>query len=66
MDKKIKVAQIIGKAGNGGVEAYIFNYFKALDKDKFQFDFYVCGESKIIYKQLIQLSQLYQRKSRKE
>lgn len=54
MDKKIKVAQIIGKAGNGGVEAYIFNYFKALDKDKFQFDFYVCGESKIIDKQYVE------------
>ena len=53
-DKKIKVAQIIGKAGNGGVEAYIFNYFKTIDKNKFGFDFFVCGDSKIIDRDFVE------------
>ena len=52
--KKIKVAQIIGNAGNGGVETYIYNYFKTIDKNKFQFDFFVCGDSKIIDKDFIE------------
>lgn len=42
MNKKIKIAQIIGKAKNGGVEACILNYHKAIDRNlvKFHSTFY--------------------------
>lgn len=47
-NRKIKVAQIIGNAGNGGVEACILNYYKAIDRDKIQFDFFVSQTSDLI------------------
>ena len=53
-NKKIRVAQIIGKACNGGVEACIFNYFKAIDKSKVTFDFFVENTSDIINKDVIE------------
>lgn len=56
MDEKgrIVVAQIIGKTLNGGVEACIFNYFKAIDKSKVTFDFFVENTSDIINKDVIE------------
>lgn len=51
--KKIKVAQIIGKASNGGVEACILNYYKNVDRDKIQFDFFVSETSDIINEEII-------------
>ena len=50
MSKIIRVAQVIGNAGAGGVEACIMNYYKAIDKTKIQFDFFVEQESVIINK----------------
>lgn len=49
MDKRepIRIAQIMGKLWAGGVEAVIFNYYRALDKDKVQFDFYYDADSTI-------------------
>ena len=47
-NRKIKVAQIIGNAGNGGVEACILNYYKAIDRDKIQFDFFVSQTSDLV------------------
>lgn len=43
MQKKIRIAQIVGNAKEGGIINFIFNYFKHIDKDKFQFDFYTYG-----------------------
>ena len=37
----IKVAQVIGKLNKGGVEAVINNYYRYIDRDKFQFDYYI-------------------------
>ena len=37
----IKVAQIIGKLNKGGVEAVINNYYRNIDREKFQFDYYI-------------------------
>lgn len=50
----ILVAQIIGKALNGGVEACIWNYYKAIDKEKVQFHFFVENTSAIIDKEKIE------------
>ena len=36
----IRVAQIMGKLWAGGVEMVVFNYYRAIDKSKIQFDFY--------------------------
>lgn len=37
----IKVLQIMGCLGSGGVEAVIMNYYRHIDKNKIQFDFVV-------------------------
>lgn len=47
-EKKIKVAQIIGHAANGGVESFVLNYYNKINLEEFSFDFYVDGESKLI------------------
>lgn len=44
--EKIKVAQIIGNAGNGGVEAYILNYYKAIDRNLVEFHSAFCSNFK--------------------
>lgn len=51
--KKIKVAQIIGNAANGGVEACILNYYKNIDRSKIQFDFFVSKTSDLINEKVI-------------
>ncbi|MCC4404971.1 glycosyltransferase [Limosilactobacillus reuteri] len=47
MEKTIKVAQIIGKLYGGGVEKVIFNYYRAIDKSKVQFDFFYDADSTV-------------------
>ena len=54
MEKPIKVAQVIGIANNGGVEAVVMNYYRNIDRSKVQFDFLVESESKIINKEEIE------------
>lgn len=41
----IRVAHIIGKMLAGGVETVVFNYYKAIDHSKIQFDFYYDQDS---------------------
>ena len=41
MDKPIRVLQILGIVGGGGVEAVIMNYYEHINRDKVQFDFIV-------------------------
>lgn len=53
-NRVIRVAQIIGIANDGGVESCIMNYYKAIDKRKVQFDFFVESTSKIINKERIE------------
>lgn len=42
-DKPIRIAQIVGKWVGGGVESFIMNYYRKIDKTKIQFDF-ICDE----------------------
>lgn len=51
---KIKIAQVIGMAVEGGVEACIKNYYTHIDRSKVQFDFFVENTSKIIDKEEIE------------
>lgn len=39
--KPIRVAQVMGQMGGGGVEAVIMNYYRAIDRSLVQFDFVV-------------------------
>lgn len=41
----IRVAQIMGKMENGGVEAVVMNYYRHIDRTKMQFDFIVDNDS---------------------
>lgn len=52
--KIIRIAQVIGAAGTGGVESCIMNYYKHIDKTKVQFDFFVESDSKIIDREKIE------------
>ncbi len=44
--KKIRVAQIVGKTKLGGVSNCVLNYYKNIDKSKFEFDFFTYGSKK--------------------
>ena len=48
MNGPMRIAQIMGKMDNGGVEAVIMNYYRNIDRSKVQFDFIVDGDSKFI------------------
>ncbi len=41
----IRVAQIMGKMENGGVESVVMNYYRHIDRTKIQFDFIVDDDS---------------------
>lgn len=43
----IRIAHIIGKMWAGGVEAVVFNYYRAIDHKKYQFDFYYDEDSTV-------------------
>ena len=53
MDKKIRVAQVIGKGNNGGVEAMIINLYRFIDREKVEFDFLIENECDIINKKIV-------------
>ena len=41
MEKPIRILQVLGIVGGGGVEAVILEYYKHINRDKVQFDFIV-------------------------
>lgn len=41
MSKAIRVAQVVGRMESGGVEAVVMNYYRTMDKERVQFDFFV-------------------------
>lgn len=43
----IKIAQIVGNTVTGGVPSCVLNYYRFIDKEKYQFDFYTYGPSKL-------------------
>lgn len=45
-DGPIRVAQIVGKMNNGGVETLVMNYYRYIDKSRVQFDFIFDSDSK--------------------
>ncbi len=43
--KPIRIAHVIGQMVNGGVESVVFNYYRNIDKTKYQFDFFYDTDS---------------------
>ncbi len=54
MKEPIRVAQIMGKMENGGVESVIMNYYRHIDRTKIQFDFFVDSDSSMPQKSEIE------------
>lgn len=50
----IRVAHIVGKMVGGGVEAFIMNYYRNIDRTKVQFDFIIDSDSKVVPKEEIE------------
>lgn len=46
-EKTIRIAYIIGKMWAGGVESVVFNYYRAIDHKRFQFDFFYDEDSTV-------------------
>ena len=49
----VRIAHVIGKARNGGVEAAVLNYYKYIDRTKIQYDFLIYEDSTHIPEQFI-------------
>lgn len=49
MAKTIRILQIMGKVGSGGVESVIMNYYRHINKEKVQFDFVVHKDAEKAY-----------------
>lgn len=47
MEKILRIAQIMGKMENGGVESVVMNYYRHIDRSKIQFDFIADKDSSI-------------------
>ena len=47
-EKTIRVAQIIGKMAGGGVESFIMNYYRNIDRERIQFDFIIDSDSTVV------------------
>lgn len=47
MSEIIKIAQIMGRLSAGGVESVVFNYYRKIDKNMIQFDFFYDEDSEI-------------------
>lgn len=50
----IRIAQVIGKMMNGGVEAVVMNYYRHIERSKIQFDFIVDEDSTYIPREEIE------------
>lgn len=50
----IRVAQVMGKMDGGGVESVVMNYYRAIDREKVQFDFIVDADSALVPKAKIE------------
>ncbi len=49
MEKKIRILQVLTYMGRGGAESVVMNYYRALDKTKYQFDFLVHRKERGLY-----------------
>ena len=52
--RPIRIAQVVGKMVNGGVEAVVMNYYRNIDRSQVQFDFIVDEDSTYIPREEIE------------
>lgn len=45
MDRPFRVAQVLNRMDSGGIEAVVMNYYRHIDREKIQFDFYFAEDS---------------------
>ena len=45
MSELVRVAQVLNQMDNGGIESVVMNYYRHVDKEKVQFDFYINQDS---------------------
>ena len=45
MNEPLRIALVIGKLFNGGVENIVMNYYRNIDREKIQYDFIIDGDS---------------------
>lgn len=57
----MRVAQVIGKLANGGVEAVVNNYYQHTDTERFQFDYYIDEDSQEPPQEMIRRGARYYR-----
>ncbi len=56
MDKQLRVAQVLGVMTGYGVEAFVMNHYRFIDRSKVQFDFFVNEDStKVPYEEIEKL-----------
>lgn len=53
-EQPIRIAHVIGKWVGGGVESFIMNYYRNIDKSKVQFDFIIDSDSTSVPKKEIE------------
>lgn len=53
-EKPIRIAQIMGKMNSGGVESFVMNYYRNIDRNEIQFDFIVDEDSLLPQKEEIE------------
>lgn len=51
MSEPIRVAQVLNKMDSGGIEAVVMNYYRNMNREKVQFDFYFAENSAFPQKQ---------------
>ncbi len=44
----VRIAQILGKMNGGGAEQVVMNYYRAIDREKVQFDFFCFKSSRMV------------------
>lgn len=47
MNMPIRIAQVLNRMDSGGIEAIVLNYYRHIDRDKVQFDFYFAEGSSL-------------------
>lgn len=54
MSNLVRIAQIVGKMNGGGVETFLMNYFRHIDRNNVVFDFFIDEDSSVIPREEIE------------
>lgn len=49
----MRIAHIVGQAIGGGVESVVLNYYKHIDREKYQFDFFIDTDSTVDFERIV-------------